>query len=316
MQSGQTALTIAIKRGHVAIADAIKNRSPPEADLEAPAPVLPPLAAEVEDDWRERQRIEEQRRQRERAEEQRRQMEQEAELAAVAQGDWVSRGCQIERDARSYIVTLGIDGAYLEPHFDRCYCERCYPAAWRDTISNEGPTEHVVPRGWFRVGLALPPKAKALDIFSKWSVSFHGTSSPLVLKSVLDCGQLMKAGDTLLDGTKLRSAKCAGRQDEVFYTSPTIKYAGLKFYAEPQPFGDGQAASIALQCRQKPGSFETQGETMCFTRDMPDHLARECPYVVLRTIEWMSTVNVAAIPYGLLIRTFGADDASYLSPVD
>jgi hypothetical protein len=242
--------------------------------------------------------------------------ELDAWLAQAGLGSWASCGCPVEARAREYAATLGIADAYFDRRFDRCYCDRCYPAAWPDTISNEGPTPYVVPRGWFRFGLALPPKAKALNIFDKWSVSFHGTKSPLVLQSGLDCGQLMKAGDTLLDGTILRSAKCAGRQDKVFYTSPTIKYAGLKFYAEPQPFGSrDQSASIALQCRQKPGSFKTQGETMGFGR-WPGHLERECPHVDLGTLEWMSAINVAAIPYGLLIRTFGADDEGYRSPVD
>ena len=99
-----------------------------------------------------------------------------------------------------------------------------------------------------------------------------------------------------------------GRQDKVFYTSPTIRYAGLSFYAEPQDFdlhdgggategagagagagakkkkkkGKGKAAKeaeagfgggrrpmqgqVVLQCRQKPGSFKVQRETMRFSQ--------------------------------------------------
>ncbi len=228
------------------------------------------------------------------------------------------KDCRVKTHAREYLATLGIDDLHLDHRFDRCYCERCYPMAWPDTISNEGPTPYVVPRGWVRFGLAVPQRATVLNIFEEWSVSFHGTKSPQVLESILDCGQLMKAGDRLLDGTKLRSTKCAGRQDKVFYTSPTIKYAGLKFYAEPQPFGSrGRSASIALQCRQKPGSFKTQGETMGFESEWPEHLEDECPHVDLETLEWTSATNVAAIPYGLLIRTFRTDDdESYRSPLD
>ena len=145
--------------------------------------------------------------------------------------------CPLEQRARAFLATLEIDEeVYFDSKYDRCYCERCYLPTWPDTIENKGPTPYVVPRGWYRFGLALPPrgKSKKLDIFNRWSVSFHGTKNPLVLSSVLDCGQLMKPGDKLLDGKVLRSAKCAGRQDKVFYTSPTVKYAGMKFYAEPQ----------------------------------------------------------------------------------
>ena len=116
----------------------------------------------------------------------------------------------------------------------------------------------------------------------------------------------------------LHSAKCAGRQDRVIYTSPTVKYAGLKFYAEPQPFGDaGLSASMVLQCRQQPNSFQAQGETMGFHRKWPGHLQRECPHVDLQTVEWTTDANASAIPYGVLIRTFDQDgDKEYSSPVD
>ena len=127
---------------------------------------------------------------------------------------------------------------------DRCYCERCYLASWEDTIASEGPTPYVVPRGWCRFGLVFGSEVKARteDVFNKWSASFHGVKSKPVLLSILKCGQLMKPGDGLLDGTKLRSTKCAGRRAAVFYTSPTVEYAGLKFYAEPQPYGGGRRA--------------------------------------------------------------------------
>jgi hypothetical protein len=291
--------------------------------------------------------------------------------------------CDLEQSARTYVRTLGIHEAYFDERFDCCFCERCYPAALPDTIANEGPTGYVVPRGWFRVGLALPPRAKALDIFNRWSASFHGVKDPLVLQSILECGRLMKPGDKLMNGTTLRSTKCAGRQDEVMYTSPTIQYAGMKFYARPQPFVkrhflshlyikcivlprqardkhrenskktdvlepaaaeqgspepqqplpvaaqeddsaepepqqlevERMGASIVLQVRQKPGSFEVQGETMGFEKPTksgkgpwPGHLARACPHVSLESIEWKTDTTVAAIPYGLLIRTFDLEE--------
>ena len=101
----------------------------------------------------------------------------------------------------------------------------------------------MVPRGWCRFGLVFGSEVKARteDVFNKWSASFHGVKSKPVLLSILKCGQLMKPGDGLLDSTKLRSTKCAGRQAAVFY-SPTVEYAGLKFYAEPQPYGGGRRA--------------------------------------------------------------------------
>ena len=186
---------------------------------------------------------------------------------------------------------------------------------------------YIVPRGWVGFGLKLPPRAETLQT-EQWCVSFHGVSKMEVLHSILNCGQLMKAGDRLLDGTKLRSSKCAGRQDEVFYTSPTVKYAGLKFYAEPHLFdaeeeGGDLAASIVVQVRQKPGYFTTQGETMGFRR-WPGYLEKWCPHTDLGGLEWKSDMNVGTIPYRVLVRVYPRDEAQltpgerapYSSPVD
>lgn len=163
-----------------------------------------------------------------------------------------------------------------------------------------------------------------MDVFQKWSACFHGVKSSLVLNSILDHGGLMKPGSVLLDGTKLESTKCAGRQDEVVYTSPTIKYAGLKFYAEPIKFttaaGVEMRGSIALQCRQNPATLEKQGETMAYRRKMPGHLEEHCPNVNLVEIEWKTEAERSVIPYGLLVRVWqkekDLDAEAYSSPVD
>eukprot|EP00729_Bicosta_minor_P002385 gene2385-2137_t len=226
-------------------------------------------------------------------------------------------------DATAFLQSLGVPAIYLNPEFDRCYCQRCYtgPA----TISNEGPTPYVVPEpGWVRFGLHVERRAQELDVFNKWCACFHGVKSAMVLKSILRCGGLMKPGSTLIDGTKLESTKCAGRQDEVVYTSPTIKYAGLKFYAEPSRFvtaaGVEMRGSIAVQCRQNPATFEKQGETMAFKRKMPGHLEKHCPHVDLAEIEWKTEADRAVIPYGLLVRVWqkskDPEATAYSSPVD
>lgn len=228
-----------------------------------------------------------------------------------------------KHEATAFLQSLDVNNVYLNPKFDRCYCERCYkgPA----TISNEGPTSYVVPEpGWVRFGLHVERRALALDVFNKWCACFHGVKSALVLNSILDCGGLMKPGSMLIDSTKLESTKCAGRQDEVVYTSPTIKYAGLKFYAEPCRFataaGVEMRGSIVVQCRQNPATFEKQGETMAFKRKMPGHLEKNCPNVDLAEIEWKTEADRAVIPYGLLVRVWqkGKDPEAkaYSSPVD
>jgi hypothetical protein len=221
--------------------------------------------------------------------------------------------------AAEFLRFLNINPAYLAPEWDRCYCVRCYVGP--DTIRNDGPTPYVIPHGWVRFGLALPPRAHAENVFTKWNASFHGVKSVLVLKSILQNGSLMKPGDVLMDRTILKSTKCGKRQDEVIYTSPTIRYAGKIFYAEPLSWsGNTMHGSIAMQCRQAPGTFTPQGETMQFERRMPGHLKQHCPHVDLGTIEWFTKANTSIIPYGLLVRVWpaGADleKEAYSSPVD
>ena len=245
-----------------------------------------------------------------------------AAAAAAARAKVAEQACPTHM-AAAFMRSLDVPDIYLNPDFDRCYCRQCYKGP--RTIENEGPTPYVVPEpGWVRFGLHVERRAQALDVFDTWCACFHGVKSSLILRSILDCGGLMKPGSMLLDKTKLESTKCAGRQDAVIYTSPTIKYAGLKFYAEPVKFttaaGVEMRGSIAVQCRQRPSTFEKQGETMAFARDKPGHLAKHCPNVNLAEIEWKTEVECAVIPYGLLVRVWqkGNDPhaEAYSSPVD
>ncbi len=244
------------------------------------------------------------------------------------------RGCGCKAQADAFMQTLGIDCRHLDSAYDKCYCDQCYPQEAPDTIDNKGPTSYVVPRGWVRFGLnlsgtdKLPPGDDIARVFDEWSVSFHGLKSDR-LRSVLESGELKKSGDLLPDGSKLRCRfRNRAQPEPMFYTSPTVRYAGLKFYAEPQTFGDGMAAQIVLQCRQKPHSFFTQSETMGFAQKWPGHRERQFLHTPADTLEWISDQNTdmigfkTLVPYGLLIRTFRlgdevwAEGRSYYSPID
>jgi len=83
-----------------------------------------------------------------------------------------------------------------------------------------------------------------------------------VVSSVLQEGQLLKPGDTLMDGTKLANRLTKGSEDRIgLYTSPSIKYCELDIYAKPCRWA-GRSVRMVLQCRQKPGSFSPAGETI------------------------------------------------------
>lgn len=227
--------------------------------------------------------------------------------------------------ALEFAATLGLpDDVCFDHANDRCYCTICYRPEYPSTIDDESGSRYVVPRDWCRIGIAKDKRWHLLDIFNKWSVSYHGVKSKVVLQSIFQHGTFMIPGDKLLDGTILKSKKCGGRQDKVFYTSPSIRYAGLKFYEEPQDWtaSDGTAmqASVVLQCRQKPGTYNRQGETMDFERQWPGHLKDACLHVNLAELEWLSKQKEGAIPYGLLIRVWRKEldlmGDSYKSPVD
>jgi hypothetical protein len=214
--------------------------------------------------------------------------------------------CGTFMDCLGFLGGLDIAPGFLDHRHNKCYCPVCYPPSCPDTIDQAGG-QYIVPRGWCRIALHVNPgKAQAHDVFQQWPVSFHGVKSPLVLKSVLEHGDFAIPGDTLIDGSVLKSTKCAGRQDEVYYTSPTIRYAGLRFYAEPQPYtclaGTHRHGQIVLQCRQNPKGVMKQKETMGFKRKWPQHVI--CRHVNETEVECLSQSRGSATPYGVLLRTF------------
>jgi len=228
-------------------------------------------------------------------------------------GRW--RSCPYYLAAEEVLNTLQIDKVHFERRYDRCYCPQCYKAHYPDVAKNDGPNYYVVPRGWARFGLRVPPQALSQDVFNKYCASFHGTSAQ-VATAIVKIGDFLFPGDKLPDGNVLRSSKCAGRQDEGIYTSQTINYAGLKFYAQPAEGPSGRMYQVVLQCRQKPGSFKIQGETMKFRKNGQFDL---CPHVDCEKIEWFTDRRKTLWAHGILIRTFPKDEPPnkyFRSPVD
>jgi hypothetical protein len=226
------------------------------------------------------------------------------------------RCCPVYQAAERALKTLDLDSRLLDRLHDRCFCPECYPSNSPDLIPNDGPTDYVIPRGFVGFGLQIPAWAQVKDVFRKWCVSYHGLKievAPIVIRQ----GELLFPGDKLPDGKVLESSNCAGRQDKCIYTSPTINYSGLAFYANPGTSSDGRKFQVVLQCRQEPGTFDIQRETMGFrnrwgTTDL-------CPHVKWTEIEWTTDRRKTVVPARLLVRTFPADSPPaqhYRSPVD
>ena len=184
--------------------------------------------------------------------------EYEVQVGAGARGAWgrsawgrTGGAEECPRAAgRGLVATLGLGAAFFDSAHDRCYCGACYKAAWPDTIETDGPCPYVIPRGWARLGLRLPARAEALgrEFFRTWCVGFHGAAAG-VCKQILESGMMLIPGDRLLGGGVLRSGRCAGRQAKKYYTSPSVRYAGLRFYAAPTPFVDAAGRKMLGQVR-------------------------------------------------------------------
>lgn len=136
--------------------------------------------------------------------------------------------------------------------------------------------------------------------------------------------------------------ECRGRATNALWTSPTIKYAGLKYYARPQEYGKGtygeyaserlMAASMAFECRQRPGSFDKGPETMGFRRlamqNFPGWdktMDQEWSLANQDEVEWAAhAYNPEDIQLtALMVRVFSAADVpesteheKYRSPLD
>ena len=83
------------------------------------------------------------------------------------------------------------------------------------------------------------------------------------------------------------------------YTSPSIRYASLNVYSIHNDFtassGKKYKAQLVFQCRQKPGTFKMQRETVGKDQDPI------CDYISNEEIEYFTEVRVSLVPYRLLI---------------
>lgn len=82
-----------------------------------------------------------------------------------------------------------------------------------------------------------------------------------------------------------------------FFTSPAIKYA--EHYAEQYNFTASDQIKylikVVVQCKQKPGTFSTQGKTVSSMKNV-------CSYVPDDSLEWKTEHRSSIVPYGLLLR--------------
>ena len=209
-------------------------------------------------------------------------------------------GCSLVPLAQEFVQLLKWSKTIFDPKGDRCFCSHCYHAKWKDVI-DAGSDKYVIPRGFVRLGLHVDPVfSEGHEIWKKWIVTFHGTTKIGALSIIIN-RQFSLPGDQLIDGSILGIREGHIPDKKHIYTSPTIAYSSSPIYSPPYEFYSQRnkkkyEAQIVLQCRQKPGSFEIQRETIGAGQK------QICPFISNEELEYFTGIRASVVAYGLLIR--------------
>lgn len=209
--------------------------------------------------------------------------------------------CEKFHVGREFLAGRNWPTLLSKPTFDRCYCDRCYLKSCKDTFIVGGYT-YVIPRGWTRLGIYVDePFAAHHEVWKTWANCYHGTSIENA-KSIVEHRQLLLPRDVTMDGEKLQIREGHIPGEYYYFTTPTIKYAALDCYAHTYDFqsskdGKFYKIKVALQCKQKPGSFIVQPETV----GARQRCQTICPKISNDQMEWKTQHRGAIMPYGLLL---------------
>jgi hypothetical protein len=205
--------------------------------------------------------------------------------------------CALWELCEEFLPNLQVD-EFLDRRHDLCFCPKCYPKELPD-IAMAGGHKFVIPRGWLRLGVeVMQGKAKANRIWDTWNVAFHGLSIPS-LRTSFTHGQMLLPGDKLLDNSRLGVRKGHIPARKFFYSSPTVKYCKLHMYATPSTWtskdGIKYTVQVALQVRQKPGTYSKQRESVFALREL-------CKHICNTQIEWYTDNRAAVVVTGILVN--------------
>lgn len=221
----------------------------------------------------------------------------------------VVRNCEYQNICSRLLAILALPEGYFSTHFNMCYCETCHKIRGDELYYKRGdpPKEYAVPCGWCRFSLRLPCKSHSLNMFDKWHSAFYGTRLEAVRK-VLDCGDLHRSNEILAANNillaqsfpcteKSKPDDCLSRQ---LFLSPTIRYAGSKYFASRHKFTDPKTkkthqAQVAFQVWVKPSSYKV-GPSSIGSNEQFD------PRFSNNEIEWSTKERGSTMLASLLIK--------------
>ncbi|XP_064408911.1 LOW QUALITY PROTEIN: neuralized-like protein 4 [Latimeria chalumnae] len=199
-----------------------------------------------------------------------------------------------------------------EPKFNLCYCESCHKLRGDEAYYKRGepPRDYALPFGWCRFALRVNPRCDVTNVYKKWHIAYHGTSVG-TLRQILDQGQLVSDNTSIFSSKQVKAEIPNGYNDpeensaqerEVvkIQLSPTMRYAGLDFFATKVQFKDPKShrhhqAQVAFQVCVRPGSYKTGPQSVGACEPLDPRFGNG-------EIEWITKEKCATLLYGLLIR--------------
>lgn len=210
--------------------------------------------------------------------------------------------CEHLRIGREFLASRTWPMELCQPKHNRCYCNRCYLSSYQETML-VGGHKYVIPREWTRFGIHVDePFANYHKVWTTWANCYHGTSIESA-KSVVEHRQLLLPRDVTMTGRHIAIREGHIPGEDYYFTTPTVKYAALSCYAHSYNFKSPSTKKsykikVALQCKQKPGSFVIQPETVGARKRQQTI----CLHISNNEIEWKTQQRSAIMPYGLLLH--------------
>lgn len=208
--------------------------------------------------------------------------------------------CKNLKIAEEFLVKHSWPMTLSDARFNLCYCGDCYTSDMKDTYEKGGEL-YVIPRGYTRFGVKVDDAfAEHHGMWDTWTNCYHGTSI-ISAKSIIEHRQLLLPGETTMKGAKIVMPAGHIVGEQFFFTTPTIKYAEHPAYASQYEFKSPSTKKyynirVVLQCKQKPGSYTVQAETVGLGRN------RICPFIPNDKMEWKTAHRSSIWPYAILLQ--------------